>query len=148
NAPIVLYWHGDSLRARKRYDEAEKTLRAMIKVSHSPADGWYALGQTLEEKGDASGAAAAYRKFLETAPRHPRAVNASTALLKPVYERMRDAQSDGTKMRPLVKEATAILALAPTDMWARNNVGFVCRETFGATKDPFFLEASVRAYVE
>jgi tetratricopeptide (TPR) repeat protein len=132
DAPIVRYYHGYALHQAKRLDEAESELRAFVKSSRRPADGWFEIGSILEEKGDSAGALAAYRKSLEADPRHARWSRAVTALAQPIRDRMRDALGDAKKAVALVKEAEEVIVLAPKDVNLRNDVAFFAREAYGA----------------
>src|SRR5262245_35466970 len=139
--PIVLYWYADSLHKRKRLDDAEKAFASAVTLSHAPAAAWFELGNVREEKGDAASAAKAWRKSLEADPTSPRSASTLGVLMKPLYDRMRDAGSDASKAKEIVKEAMALLPLAPRDTVSRNNVGFFAREAFNATKDRALLDA-------
>lgn len=147
-APIVHFYLGYQLQAAGKSEEAEKEYRTYVSTSKHPAIGWYQIGVLLAARGDEAAAKKAWTESLKADPRHGRAKEAVAALAKPLYARMKESQSDREKARALLKDFRALMDLAPTDIWLRNNVAFFFREAFGATRDTELLKGSVRAYEE
>ena len=145
--PIVQYYWGYTLQEAGKLDEAEKAYRQFVAVSRNAAIGWFQIGELLrDKKGDAEGARKAYLESLKAASNHPKADVAVYWLLQPLNEKARDAVATAAATKALLKEYDAIIALAPKNISARNDAGFVLREAYGRTKDKSLLEASVAHY--
>lgn len=69
--PLLLNNYGWNLHLAGRYDEAETTLREVIRIAPSRAIAYANLGETLWKQGRNEEAAAMYRRFLDlnTQPR-------------------------------------------------------------------------------
>jgi predicted TPR repeat methyltransferase len=73
--PENLYKFGDSLYETRKYHEAEKTFRALIKIEPENIDALCCLGNSLHEQGKISDALACYEKALEKDPSYKYACN-------------------------------------------------------------------------
>ena len=80
-APVHLEL-GIALAEAARPDEAIVALRRALLLKPDSPDGWRALADQLDVQGDASGADQARARFLETANKDPRLMDAAAALVR------------------------------------------------------------------
>ena len=149
-APIVLFWSAYQLMGQKKADEAEKAARAFVAASKHPAMGHFLVAQILAERKDEAGALRAYEASLKADPFHPKWFDAVRALEAPLSARATEAMSGVSQAKAVIQAYQALFALAPQDIWCRNNLAFVLREAYtqGQAKDRSILDASIRIYEE
>lgn len=66
--PPMRFTYAQALNVNRRFDEAEKQLRAAVKDAPEYAEAWQLLGLTLEEAGRGKEALAVYGKLLDADP--------------------------------------------------------------------------------
>lgn len=145
----VLLAQADSAKAAGKLDEAEAAYRAHIAASKAPALGWAALGQLLEQKGDAAGWKKAYEKSLEIDPETWLSASLASKLIVALDAQAESAFDDVAKAHRLLDEYRALAALLPNNKAVRNDGGFFCREAYAKTgkRDAALLKGSVELYV-
>ena len=128
-------WHLRGLVAQElgRHEQAIERFQRAIDLGHDRAEGWFQLGRTHAQGGDATSAMAAYRQALAIAPAR---VDALCNLA--------NLQLEAGAFDDALVNYEHALALAPDNATIHYNLGTLCLKRFQPAQAAGHFEAAIR----
>lgn len=146
----VLFFHGFNRLGAKQWAEAIESLEAFRKAATQPDFAAVHLGLAWEGKGDLDQARAWYEKALAFDPANQVAADGIDRQIRRAHAA--DAAKNPQAALALLEAYAPLFAMAPENVWVRNNVAFLLRETANPRQgEPSWkpvLEACAKLYEE